>query len=77
MNPHFHSTVSLLLDHKIRTDEEIQRRCPEHNLRFRDIDRHGVVIRTRRGAGRGLIALGTWLNPAAGAPASSAPALQA
>ena len=34
------------------------------------------VLLVRRGVGRGLIALGTWLDPAAGRQAQGVPALQ-
>ena len=76
MNQFFHSTESIRIVHQVQVDAEIQRSHPAHNLRVRASGRHGLVTTVRRGVGRGLIALGTWLDPAAGRQAQGVPALQ-
>ncbi len=63
--PHAY-TQSILIVHAAMVEAELQRHHPERELRYREPGRRGPLVAVRRAAGRGLIALGTRLNPAAG-----------
>jgi hypothetical protein len=73
----FNPAENVLIVHNIMVDAELQRQQPERRLRFRDIDRPGPLAAVRRIAARGLIALGTRLDPNAGMPAPVASGFRA
>lgn len=73
----FNPAENILIVHRIMVDAELQRRQPERRLRFREIDRPGPLAAVRRVAARGLIALGSRLDPGAGMPAPTAPGFRA
>lgn len=76
MNQPYTPAEHILLVHKTMVDEELQRHRPERHRGLRDIDRPGVVTTIRRVAARGLVAVGTRLDPTAGVPESALSGLQ-
>lgn len=67
---------NILIIHRTMVDEELQRQHPERHHRLRDTDRPGPLAAARRFAARGLLALGTRLDPSVSMPESGTAVLQ-
>jgi hypothetical protein len=70
-------TQSITIIHRMMVEQELRRNNPELHPPFRRADRSERLAAVRRVVARGLIALGTRLDPTAGSPAPVASGLRA